>query len=398
MMGLETLASISRRDKHRVLLVTRDVYPLASGGIATHVYYVHKALSHKFNVSTVAEETRIFKKASALNGSTLLVRVPSAPFFSSLFFVLRGLFSCVRKIGRVEVVHAHQALTPAVLAFLISRLYRIPLIITCHGSEMRIEGRRAPVKLVQILLFKRAKHLTTVSAELKRILVSSYSIDPTKVDIIPNGYDERAVARLTHHTTREDSSEVVFVGSLRPYKDPMTLLKGFREIARKFSTAKLHLIGDGPLRPQLEAFCVRSGLSSKVFFEGRKPHKEALKAVAESDIFALTSSEEGLPTALVEAMALHKPVMATAVGGTPEIVKDGVNGILIPPRSPKHVALALETLLADTKLRRELGKAAAESVRNYTWSKIAWNYGKIYESTISSQAKSRRPLPETKRD
>lgn len=369
----------------KVLLISRSIYPLLTGGIAVHVYYISMALSNKFKVSILAERTGdISDKISCFHKTTpVLTQVPSAPFFSSLIFVLRGLFNCVRKVGRVEIVHAHQALTPAILAFLISRFYRIPFIITCHGSEIRTRRKCGLVKLIQRFLFSRASYLTTVSTEMEKILMNAYDVDGTKIGIIPNGYDERLVSRVMENTKKEYSAGIVFVGSLRPIKDPITLLKAFREIAGKYSNISLHIIGDGPLRGLLEAFCLENSLSSKVTFEGRKSHEGALRAIVESTVFVLTSVEEGLPTVLIEAMALGKPVIATAVGGVPEVVKDGINGILIPPRSPERLAKILERFLNDSELGRKIGKAAAESVKDYKWSKIAKKYERIYETVLS---------------
>ena len=112
----------------KVLLITRGIYPLLIGGIEMHVYYVAKALSEKFSVFILAERKGNFRnKIYRFDKPPLiLTRVSSVPFFSSLIFILRGLFNCVRKVGRAHIAHAHQALTPAILASLISRFYRIP--------------------------------------------------------------------------------------------------------------------------------------------------------------------------------------------------------------------------------------------------------------------------------
>lgn len=369
----------------KVLLITRGIYPLLTGGIEMHVYYISSALSKKFSVSILAERTgNCSDKISSFDKIPLvLTSVPSMPFFSSLIFILRGLFNYVRKVGRVEIVHAHQALTPAILAFLIGRFYRIPFIITCHGSEIRVQKSRV-IRLIQRFLFSKASHLTTVSTEMKKNLVNCHDVNPTKISVIPNGYDEQAVGRLMENTKREYSVGIVFVGSLRPFKDPLTLLKGFGEIVGKYSNIELNIIGDGPLRGQLEAFCLENGLSSKVIFEGTKSHEQTLRAIAKSAIFVLSSVEEGLPTVLIEAMALGKPVIATAVGGVPKVVKDGINGILVPPNSPRRVAKALEKLLNNLRLRRKLGEAAAESVKDYTWSKIAEKYEIMYQKALRS--------------
>jgi glycosyltransferase involved in cell wall biosynthesis len=89
-----------------------------------------------------------------------------------------------------------------------------------------------------------------------------------------------------------------------------------------------------------------------------------------------------MPTVILEALALGKPVIATAVGGIPEVVREGVNGILVSPKSPETIAKALERLLSNSGLRRKLGRAAAESVKDYTWSKIAEKYERVYSISL----------------
>jgi len=368
----------------KVLLITRGIYPLAIGGIEVHVYYLSKVLSKRLYVSILAEGKNDFKgKLTGVNNASLVVvSVPHIPFFSSLVFILKGLLGYMCNIKKVDVIHAHQALTPAVLAFLISRFHRIPFIVTCHGSEIRVQKNRV-IRLIQRIVLNLADHVTTISLEIKKILINSYRVDARRISVVPNGYDEQEIAELVKNT-EEESPKIVFVGSLRPFKDPLTLLKGFKKIAEKYPNIKLDIIGDGPLRKYLQKFCLENGLRSAVIFEGSKTHEEALRSIANSMIFILTSREEGLPTALIEAMALGKPVIATAVGAIPEVIRNGENGILIPPKRPDCVANALEKLLIDSELRRRFSKAAAESVKDYSWRKISEKYEEIYHELVRS--------------
>jgi len=168
---------------------------------------------------------------------------------------------------------------------------------------------------------------------------------------------------------------------MRPEKDHITLLEGFAMLTKRANAVQLLLIGDGPLRGKLEEFCAQHNLYS-VKFLGRLPYKDVLEHVAKSDIFILTSIEEGMPNAIIEALALGKPVIATSVGGIPEIVRDGFNGLLIPARSPKHVAKALYTLLNDEKLYSELSKNTTKSVCGYTWTEIASKYEQICSNLL----------------
>jgi glycosyltransferase involved in cell wall biosynthesis len=234
---------------------------------------------------------------------------------------------------------------------------------------------------------RKAKSIFAVSNEIATILTEKYGVHRDKIHIVKNGYDERTTKKLVSiqpYGSMKDSKVVVCVASMRAEKDHMTLLKGFAKLIKKVSGAQLLLVGDGPLRPQLEEFCAQQGLRS-VKFLGNLRHRNLLECVSGSDVFALTSSEEGMPTAVVEALALGKPVVATSVGGIPEVVKDGENGILIPPRSPSGVAKALEALLTDVGLRKRLGKVASESVKNYSWSKIAEKYEETYRAVFSAR-------------
>lgn len=371
--------------KQGILIITRGIYPFVAGGVGIHTYYVATELSKNHYITVLTGR----KNHSSMGNfdpdmkkvTFRFVDVPSMPVFSSAVFVLSGLVTTLCKVKKLDVTHAHQALSPLVLAFLVHLLRRTPFIVTCHASDVRLI-KNTFVRLIQRFLFSRARYLTLVSTEMKKILINAYDVDGAKIGIIRNGYDERLVSRLIENTKRECSTRIAFVGSLRPIKDPITLLKAFREIAGKYSNIRLHIVGDGPLRGLLEAFCLENNLSSKVTFEGRKSHEEALKAIAESTVFVLTSIDEGLPTVLVEAMAIGKPVIATAVGGVPEVVKDEINGMLVPPSSPEHLAKVLERLLNDSELRRKIGKAAAETVKDYTWGKIAKKYEIVYHEAL----------------
>jgi len=348
------------KNKKKVLLITRELYPFATAGIAFHVFYTSKFLSEKFNVYILHDSSHPLP----------------------LIFIPLGLIRFTTKIKKADLIHAHQALSPAILAYLISKLYHIPFIVTCHGSEIR-HPKNKLVWLIQSFILRRATYVTVVSEELKRILIHSYYVDPSRISIIRNGYDEKEINRLKRETEVEKSKKIIFVGSLRPIKDPYTLLLGFIKIKTKYPEVKLYIIGDGPLREQLKKVCMQNDLCSSVIFEGRKTHRETLRSIAESTIFIMTSIGEGLPTVLIEAMALGKPVVATAVGGIPEIVKHEINGLLIPPRCPECVAQALDKLLSNPDLRKKYGKAAEESVKDLSWRKISEQYEKIYKKLLS---------------
>jgi len=219
--------------------------------------------------------------------------------------------------------------------------------------------------------------------------MNKWGMAQNKISVIPNGYDDGLIQRLRQKKVDVGSKVLVFVGSLRPVKDPFTLLKGMRIVMDTRDDIHLHVVGDGILRPQLERFCIRNDLRN-IFFFGELSHEKTLELVSSSDILLSTSKEEGLPTVIVEAMALGKCVIATAVGGVPEIIKDRKNGILVPPSAPDKIAQAVIELLDNSEMRREISKTAVRDIEGFSWDKITSEYLKIYEkATESSQGVSR---------
>jgi glycosyltransferase involved in cell wall biosynthesis len=148
--------------------------------------------------------------------------------------------------------------------------------------------------------------------------------------------------------------KAVTVGRLIPLKQVDGLIEALREIPE----LGLVVVGDGPERPRLERIAQELGVSGRVYFAGQRAKKETLSLMAACDFFVLNSTHEGLPHAILEAMALGLPVIATAVGGTPEVVRDGETGVLVLEQN--GVIKALLTLACDPAFRRRLGEAARQ--------------------------------------
>ena len=166
--------------------------------------------------------------------------------------------------------------------------------------------------------------------------------------MIRNGVD----ADVTAAPTRGHGAEptVVAVGRLQRPKDPLTLVRAFGRLRASFSAV---IVGEGPDRPRLETEIRRLGLERAVVLAGDT--RDVADMLARADIFVLSSTSEGLPLSILEAMVAGLPVVASSVGGVPEAVEEGETGLLVPPRDPVRLAAALERLLVDPALRRRLG-------------------------------------------
>src|SRR6185503_3542823 len=150
---------------------------------------------------------------------------------------------------------------------------------------------------------------------------------------------------------------VATIARFHPVNDHRTLLNGFAEIARVRPDVDLLLVGDGPLRPDLEGQRVELGITERVRFMGVRDNVATI--LRASDVFALTSVSEAASITLLEAMASELPVVVTAVGGNPEIVREGTDGFLVPRRSSAGVARALLRILGDAPLAAAMGRAGA---------------------------------------
>jgi glycosyltransferase involved in cell wall biosynthesis len=158
------------------------------------------------------------------------------------------------------------------------------------------------------------------------------------------------------------------VARLTREKGVFELLGAFEQLARDFPSLWLALVGDGPLRTELERLIRSRGLTGRVFLAGDRPHTEVPEWMRAADVFVLASHNEGLPNVVLEAMACGRAVVATTVGGVPEAVEDEVTGILVPPDDQEHLGQAIRRLLDSEALRTMMATRGRERVlERFSW-------------------------------
>ena len=161
---------------------------------------------------------------------------------------------------------------------------------------------------------------------------------------------------------RSDAMEIICVGRMVPAKGHLILLRAFAKLLRCGYTLQLRLIGDGAERSELEAFVRSENIDASVIFEGSLSHEATRQKLMEADIFVLASFAEGLPVALMEAMAMEIPCVSTFVAGIPELIRDGVDGLLVAPSSEEDLFHAMERMISDADLRRQLAAGGRRRV------------------------------------
>jgi glycosyltransferase involved in cell wall biosynthesis len=286
---------------------------------------------------------------------------------------------------RVEVLHAHQY-SPFFYAALAKPFAqrRTRVILTEHGRhypDVASPLRRAINRLVFSQLADDINACADFSA---RALTRVDGFPGRRISVIPNGID---VERYHTGTEKPELRRrlgldpgrryVIHVARFHPIKDHAMLLRAFAGVASDCDDVDLLLAGDGPLRGEMERLVDALGLNGRMRFLGVRSDVPVLLQAA--DIFTLTSISEAASLTLLEAMAAGLPIVATAVGGTPELVRDGREALLVPRGDHVAAATALRTVLQDPALATRLGEAARARVRaRFRLDDTIANYDRLY--------------------
>jgi histidinol-phosphate phosphatase family protein len=245
---------------------------------------------------------------------------------------------------------------------------RRPLLFQRRGSDFPLKDGR-----LQRYTYGRVSRLVTNSATLARKHLSPAWLPANAVSVIPNGVDtsrapgtrDRAALRRTLRLPRQRQI-IVHVGELEPRKGQATTLRALAEIRRRKGGERrgmptLALIGTGGEEPHLRDLCHELGVQDHVMWIGFRTNVDDYLAAA--DLLVLPSQNEGVPWTILEAMAAGVPVIASAVSGIPEVIRDGENGLLVPPEDPVALADAVQRVLGDSALATQLGQHGFEAVR-----------------------------------
>jgi glycosyltransferase involved in cell wall biosynthesis len=275
---------------------------------------------------------------------------------------LARLVHLVRDL-RPQVVHGY-LFGPNLYAALAGRLAGVPAVVVAKRNVDAFESPRQV--LAQRIAHRLATHVTAVSEAVADSVVA-LGVPRARITVIPNGvdaarFDPPAPAEEARRELGADASPLVgSVGCLAARKDYGTLLEALRLLRERGLGFRAALVGDGPDRDALEARAAALGLADRVRFLGERADVDRL--LPGMDVFVLSSREEGIPNALLEAMAAGRACVATAVGGTPEVLRDGETGWLVPPGEPGALADALAQALASPGEARRRGEAAGRAAR-----------------------------------
>ncbi|NOK63464.1 MAG: Glycogen synthase [Chloroflexi bacterium AL-N1] len=297
-----------------------------------------------------------------------------------------------------DIVHAHWVLPNGVPAAIAARLYHLPLVISLHGSDVFLAERNAPLSLTATSALRAAGGITACSSDLReRALrlgarihnfdVVPYGVDPTVFRPDPSS----AAFVRTELGLEPDTPLIVTIGRL-VYKKGLTyLLEAFHNIHQHHPQAVLIIAGYGDLRETLEQRAHELGIASHVYFPGKLERERAARYISAADVYTIPSirdqdgNVDGLPNVLLEGMGSGRPIVASRVAGIPEVIDDGVHGLLVPERDADALANAITQLLDNRILAHQLGVAARRRIEEeLTWDATAARFERVYHHALQT--------------
>lgn len=358
----------------RIVLLP-GIWPPDVGGPATHAPDLARFLverGHDVRVVTMADAEPADRPC------------PVETVRRSLPFPLRyGLVAAkgARAARRADVVYASATYAAAAAAATLARRPLVAKLVSdpayeravryrlFHGTleEFQAADAARVLKVMRTRALRVARRIVVPSEYLARF-ARAWGLDPARIEVLPNPTPQVTDCYL--HRRGPEQGAFVFVGRLTRQKALGTAI----EAVARVPEARLVIVGEGPERAELERLA--APLDGRVDFLGPLPREAALDVLRRATAAVLSSEWENLPHAAVEALALGVPVVATAVGGVPELVRDGENGLLVPPGSPEELAAALARIVEEPGLRDRLAAAAAPSVAGLSRERI---YGRLEE-------------------
>jgi glycosyltransferase involved in cell wall biosynthesis len=354
------------------LLLATGIYPPSIGGPATYTKLLYEELpKHGIEAEVLSfDSVRHFPK---------LIR-------NVIYF-----YRAWKAAKTVDAVYAQDPVSVGLPALVAAKLRSKPFYLKVVGDyaweqgvqrfgvedsldefAARKRGYRLPVRIlkaVQLQVASRARRVIVPSRYLKSIL-SKWGVPAERIAVVYNAFEAPEMPSESSEAIRKkefiEGKLIVSVGRLVPWKGFDTLIRLTARMQREFPDVGLLIIGDGPDRARLERIVKEERLERAVRFAGKLPQQEMLRRLKAADVFVLNTSYEGFSHQLLEVMALGIPIITTSVGGNPELITDGVNGILVPYDDKEGLRDALSRLFSGEQKALPLVEAARKRVTEFS--------------------------------
>ncbi len=360
-----------------------------SGVVATELGLELAARGHDIHFISYAVPVRLAEPSERLHFHE--VEVLNYPLFDHPPYTL-ALASQMYNVAvneSLDLLHVHYAIPHSVSAFLARSMLgsrRIPFVTTLHGTDITLVGSDRSYLPITRFSIDQSDAATAISAYVRQVTLQEFGVT-RPIDVIPNFVNCDVFHPLENDARRREFAPcgekvLIHLSNFRPVKRVTDVIEIFARV-RKQIPARLLMIGDGPDRTAAEWLVRDKGLVSDVAFLGKQNQVQDLLRCG--DVFLLPSDLESFGLAALEAMACSVPPICSRVGGLPEVVEDGVEGFLVPPRDVEAMASRALELLTDPERHRKMGQAGRQrALREFCSSKIIPRYEELYRQVLEN--------------
>jgi len=369
-----------------------------SGVVATELGIELAALGHQVHFISYSQPFRLTGRESGIFYHE--VPVSNYPLFEfpPYDLALASRMADVAEYYHLDILHVHYAIPHSVSALLARQMLaergkHLPFVTTLHGTDITLVGMDRSYLPITQYAIRQSDGVTSISAYLKRMTETNFGITrPIEVvhnfvncdvyrPVPPDQSDSRAQAREAF--AKPDEFLLMHLSNFRPVKRISDVVEIFAKVAAQVP-ARLALIGDGPDRSTAEWLAQKLGVTDRVNFLGKQDRVNELLPLA--DLMLMPSEMESFGLAALEAMACETPAIATRVGGVPELIDDGVNGLLFEVGDTDGMAEAAVALLTDPERHRDMRKAARKTAQDrFCSTRILPRYVDFYESLLGTR-------------
>ena len=360
-------------------------------GVHTHVRDLSGQLSqHNHIVTIFAPDVKDEDSAEGI----CFRKINDVRFVPQLLFYF---FRLIRrhKEKKIDVVHVFDSIA-FLSAYLFRAIYKTPIIFTFQASIFS-KGRQIDYSWLMIVILKFTNRFAARHAD-KVIVVSKEMLEcaryagakERRLILIHNPIDLAKFYSLRDKKRHQLNQKIcLYVGALRPVKGVQYLLEAIPEVLQNTPDTFFMIVGDGPLKGELEQLSSKLNITDSISFRGNLKREDLLEYYNLAEVFIIPSINEPQGIVVLEALACGCPVIGTNVGGIPEMVKNGENGILVPPRDYINLGRAIIRLLSDEKLFKDYSINAINTAKEFSWINNLHKFTNLYEE-ISNDRELRR--------
>jgi glycosyltransferase involved in cell wall biosynthesis len=383
-LTLSSLYPNAAQPDHGVFVEQRLLHLLATGEVAAEVMAPvpwFPFASNRFGkyaafASVPAEETR----------QGVRITHPRVPVIPRVGMTLAPLLMATALRGPVneavakaafDLIDAHYLYPDGVAAAMLAQRLRKPFVLTARGSDVNVIANYARPRRMIVWAARRAGRVITVSRALRTELVKM-GVEESQIEVLPNGVDCELFDAAGRAPRSRSPHRLLVVGHLKPGKGHRAVIEALRSL----SECELEVAGDGPLRRELEEYAAAAGVTERVRFLGSVPHSKLPERYRAADALILASDREGMPNVVLEALACGTPVVATRVGGVPEIMTDPVAGVLLDSAASSAIVKGVRQLLA----RPADPMRVSEFGRRFGWERATRGQLAIFRALVAERA------------